>query len=150
MEKDLVISQTTEKIDNKIEEIEKKLKTMPIYSFKTNCALKNDNDTITNIRTLSVDKLVQLFSDLHSKGVAFEQAQNIIKSEFEELEYKILEISGYSLDNWKDDIIFLIKQKTYINQKIQLQKAKRDLEPLYSKDKQDEIVINNIISSLKL
>lgn len=112
--------------------------------------LKSDTNVATNIRTLSITKLVQLFSELHAKDSMFEQAQNTINREFDEFEFTKLEISGYGIDKWKDDIIHLIKSKTYTDQKIQLQKAKQDLEPLYSKDKQDEIMINNIISSIKL
>jgi hypothetical protein len=152
-EKDLVISGATEKIDAQIEKIEKELKSDK-YRYKTNCRFfffENEGvDNGTNIKVLNISGLLKALGYLNAQYENFSQAQALVSLNIgiEPQEFSEFTWCGYNFQDWLDDISYLIHKLFYTHKLNELKKYKEDLEFLYSKDKKDEILINDILSKL--
>ena len=59
-----------------------------------------------------------------------------------------LEISGYSLDKWLDDIRSFLEVKAYREEKRKLDKLEQQLTALLSDDKKTELEIDSIAAML--
>lgn len=144
--KDKVISLGSEQIDKKIEEVKKKYPYEENYKPKTNLrfSFDEDSDKAFNLRT--IDDLGKL-----AKMTCF---LNLISKEYESIQkqYDLVPFTwmGYSVEDWNDDIKYILcklKQKTEINK---LNKAKEQLVQMYSQSKKEENKINEILSSLSI
>lgn len=142
--KDKIISKALEQIEEKKKSLDN-LKPVENYSFKTNCRF---NDL--NIKTLSIAQLVNCLMEIYSKETYINNIINdcpFLKTE----DYKdIFKLYNFELNEWKEDIIYLIKKINYNNAIKKLENGSKQLESFYSKDKQDEIAINNLLSILNL
>lgn len=150
-QKDLIISNATEKIENELERLEKELKPNG-YIPKTNCRFsfnEKSNDSI-NIRTVNdASELVKIMAFIKRKFDDY----NKIKSMLEMTVCGVNDLpeftwNGFSNSDWFDDITFFIRKLIYNKKVKELTEYKKTLEPLYSQDKKDQIVIESILSKL--
>lgn len=144
MEKDLVISNALEAIEKK----KKELINVPEenYKFKTNCRFGDKN-----IKTLSIKDLIECLRlvDAYRDSLhrVYLSDSLTFKTELENNEY---DMHGFSCGDWQSDIMYLIKKNKYNEQVKNLEEKSKALESFYSKDKQDEIAINEIIKTLNI
>lgn len=142
--------QRDELISNGLETIKEKISKMgkpdPNYRFKTNCRFGEKN-----IKTLGTQQLVECVETVKLK----EYASLLVEEELKKHQDPLLEglelnneLYGFPTKDWLEDIIYLLKKSRYIDQTKELEKKARDLEAYYSKDKQDDIAVNAILSSL--
>ena len=142
--KDIVISKALEQIEEKKKSLDN-LKPVENYSFKTNCRFNE-----LNIKTLSIPQLVKCLMEVYNKETSMNSVIN--DCSFLNLDdYKdAFKLYNFEICEWKEDIIYLIKKLNYNNAIKKLENGGKQLETFYSKDKQDEIAINNLLSSLNL
>ena len=57
---------------------------------------------------------------------------------------------GFSCGDWQSDIMYLIKKIKYNEQLKNLEEKSKALESYYSKEKQDDIAVQNLLNSLGL
>ena len=142
--KDNIISKAIEQLEERKKNIIG-LKPVENYVFKTNCRFNEKN-----IKTLNISELVMCLTELFN----FEKTIKIIKTEIALLqddEYSsIFKIYNHTVDEWLSDIKFLISKIHYNNELKKIEKGSKQLESYYSKDKQDEIAINSLLSNLGL
>ena len=142
--KDNIISKAIEQLEERKKKIIG-LKPVENYVFKTNCRFNEKN-----IKTLNISELVMCLTELFN----FEKTIKIIKTEIvllQDDEYSsIFKIYNHTVDEWLSDIKFLISKIHYNNELKKIEKGSKQLESYYSKDKQDEIAINSLLSNLGL
>ena len=144
MERDLVISNALEAI----EKMKKELINVPEenYKFKTNCRFGDKN-----IKTLSLKDLIECLRlvDAYRYGLHRVYVTDSItfKNELENNEY---DMHGFSCGDWQCDIMYLIKKIKYNEQLRNLEEKSKALEGYYSKEKQDDIAVQNLLNSLGL
>lgn len=142
--KDNIISKAIEQLEERKKKLIK-LKPVENYVFKTNCRFNEKN-----IKTLNISELVMCLIEVFN----FEKTIKIIKTEIALLqddEYSnIFKIYNHTVDEWLSDIKFLISKIHYNNELKKIEKGSKQLESYYSKDKQDEIAINSLLSNLGL
>ena len=91
----------------------------------------------------SVGRIERYLSD------KFECAVNIRIVTGQALEGKEL-FHGFSCGDWQSDIMQLIKKIKYNEQLKNLEEKSKALESYYSKEKQDDIAVQNLLKSLGL
>lgn len=142
--KDNIISKAIEQLEERKKKLIE-LKPVENYVFKTNCRFNEKN-----IKTLNISELVMCLTEVFN----FEKTIKIIKTEIALLqddEYSsIFKIYNHTVDEWLSDIKFLISKIHYNNELKKIEKGSKQLESYYSKDKQDEIAINSLLSNLGL
>lgn len=142
--KDNIISKAIEQLEERKNKLIE-LKPVENYVFKTNCRFNEKN-----IKTLNISELVMCLTEVFN----FEKTIKIIKTEIALLqddEYSnIFKIYNHTIDEWLSDIKFLISKIHYNNELKKIEKGSKQLESYYSKDKQDEIAINSLLSNLGL
>lgn len=146
--KDLVISNALESIEEKKKTFEN-FKPEENYRYKTNCRFGEKGNEV-NIKTLSVDDLLKCYTE--AKMFA-DTLQNIKESfAYVSLVYKDnyfnVRLYGYTPEDWMSDIEQQIKKECYTFAVDNLEIAALKLKKFYSKGKQDEIAINEILSNL--
>lgn len=153
-QKDLVISDATNKINKELERLEKELKPSS-YTPKTNCRFSYNDKLLTgegvNIRVINDNcELVKILSFIKRKQEDYVNTQTILTQTVPGInELPSFTWNGFTMSDWFDDIVFFIKKILY-NQKVKdLNEYKKTLEPLYSQDKKDQITIESILSKLK-
>lgn len=152
MEKDLVISTATEKIDAELVRIEKELKPSA-YTPKTNCRFNYQDKTSTNeginIRTINnISELIKMVAFVNRKSEDYENATKIVAASIPDFKIVPFTWNGFSASDWQDDLMYFIKKIIYTQKVRELTEYKKTLEPLYSQDKKDQIVIESILSKL--
>ncbi len=142
--KDNIISKAIEQLEERKNKLIE-LKPVENYVFKTNCRFNEKN-----IKTLNISELVMCLTEVFN----FEKTIKIIKGEIvllQDDEYSnIFKIYNHTVDEWLSDIKFLISKIHYNNELKKIEKGSKQLESYYSKDKQDEIAINSLLSNLGL
>lgn len=149
-EKDLVISGATAKIDAQIEKIEKELKP-GAYQYKTNCRFvyfENETNGGINLKVLNTGNLLKVLAYIKEKNESYCQAVGLINAKIGDCALDEFTWCGYPFEDWLDDITYLIQKLVYNEKVNELKKYKQTLEPLYSQDKKDEILINDILGKL--
>lgn len=159
MEKDLIINDLLSKIDKKLQELENEYDSNS-HTFKTNCRFSYDNlmtkgnyDKTINIKTIrSIEDLIEIYAFINKKSSDFNDAYDKLSlktppifKDYEKPEFKWCE---YTLSEWENDIEIMIRRIVYNDQIRKLTEYKKTLEPLYSQDKKDQIIISNILSKL--
>lgn len=150
-QKDLIISNATEKIENELERLEKELKPTD-YIPKTNCRFsfnEKSNDSI-NIRTINdVSELVKIMAFIKRKYDDYNNIKMVLNITVPGIkELPDFTWNGFSNLDWFDDITFFIRKIAYNKKVKELNDYKKTLEPLYSQDKKDQIIIESILSKL--
>ena len=144
--KDLVISNALKEIEKKKKEFDS-FKPEEFYRFKTNCRFDDKN-----IKTLPLEELLQCYHKIYQYRefkTAVTEKLPFLKKIFSDYD-NVFNMQGFHVDDWLSDIEYLLKKLAYKEAIGHLENSACQLERFYSKDKQDEIAIDNILSSLKL
>lgn len=152
MEKDLIISTATEKIDAELVRIEKELKPST-YIPKTNCRFSYQDKASTNeginIRTINdISELIKMVAFVNRKSEDYENAAKIVAASIPDFKIVPFTWNGFSISDWQDDLMFFIRKILYTQRVKELTEYKKTLEPLYSQDKKDQILIESILSKI--
>lgn len=152
MEKDLIISTATEKIDAELVRIEKELKPST-YIPKTNCRFSYQDKASTNeginIRTINdISELIKMVAFVNRKSEDYENAVKIVAASIPDFKIIPFTWNGFSISDWQDDLMFFIRKILYTQRVKELTEYKKTLEPLYSQDKKDQILIESILSKI--
>lgn len=152
MEKDLIISTATEKIDAELVRIEKELKPST-YIPKTNCRFSYQDKASTNeginIRTINdISELIKMVAFVNRKSEDYENAVKIVAASIPDFKIVPFTWNGFSISDWQDDLMFFIRKILYTQRVKELTEYKKTLEPLYSQDKKDQILIESILSKI--
>lgn len=152
MEKDLIISTATEKIDAELVRIEKELKPST-YIPKTNCRFSYQDKASTNeginIRTINdISELIKMVAFVNRKSEDYENAVKIVAASIPDFKIVPFTWNGFSISDWQDDLMFFIRKILYTQKVKELTEYKKTLEPLYSQDKKDQILIESILSKI--
>lgn len=152
MEKDLIISTATEKIDAELARIDKELKPST-YTPKTNCRFSyQDKDSTNegiNIRTINdISELVKIIAFVNRKSEDYENASKIVAASIPDFKIVPFTWNGFSVSDWQDDLMYFIRKILYAQRVKELTEYKKALEPLYSQDKKDQMLIESILSKL--
>lgn len=144
--KDLVISNTLKQIEEKKKSFDS-FKPESNYNFKTNCRFGEKN-----IKTMRLPMLLKCYVEAKQFKDTLENVLNAFC--FISLVYKnekiYVDLYGFSAEDWMTDLEYLIKKEVYKDATANLENSAYQLEQFYSKDKQDEIAIDKIISGLGL
>lgn len=144
--KDNIISKALEQIESKKQNLNS-IKPQENYVFKTNCRFGE-----INIKTLNIKQLIKCLMDVYNYKNIKENVSSILK--LNSINYDdyndAFKFFNFNVDEWESDILYLIKKLHYNNELKKLEDGSKQLETFYSKDKQDEIAINNLISVLGL
>lgn len=152
MEKDLIISTATEKIDAELVRIEKELKPST-YIPKTNCRFSYQDKASTNeginIRTINdISELIKMVAFVNRKSEDYENAVKIVAASIPDFKIVPFTWNGFSISDWQDDLMYFIRKILYTQRVKELTEYKKTLEPLYSQDKKDQILIESILSKI--
>lgn len=152
MEKDLVISTTTDKIEKELIRIEKELKPSA-YTPKTNCRFSYQDRISTgesiNIRIINdISELIKIFAFINRKSEDYVNATKIIASSIPDFKIVPFAWNGFSVSDWQDDLMYFMRKILYTQRVKELTEYKKTLEPLYSQDKKDQMVIESILSKI--
>lgn len=137
--RDNLIESGLKAIEKKIENL---VKPTENYKFKTNCKYGD-----INIKTQSINSLMTILSDIYMRKYA-------IKSIFEDLEsldkkYKAnYKLYDFTLNEWVEDISYLIGKLDYNEKLKELQFKANKLKNYYSDDKQADLAVQDILSTL--
>lgn len=139
MEKDLIISTATDKIEKELARIEKELKPSA-YTPKTEGI---------NIRIINdISELVKMIAFVNRKSEDYENATKIVAASIPDFKIVPFTWNGFSISDWQDDLMYFIRKILYTQRVKELTEYKKTLEPLYSQDKKDQILIESILSKL--
>lgn len=152
MEKDLIISTATDKIEKELARIEKELKPSA-YTPKTNCRFSYQDRTSTgegiNIRIINdISELVKMIAFVNRKSEDYENATKIIAASIPDFKIVPFTWNGFSISDWQDDLMYFIRKILYTQRVKELTEYKKTLEALYSQDKKDQILIESILSKI--
>lgn len=152
MEKDLIISTATDKIEKELARIEKELKPST-YIPKTNCRFSYQDKASTNeginIRTINdISELIKMVAFVNRKSEDYENAAKIVAASIPDFKIVPFTWNGFSISDWQDDLMFFIRKILYTQRVKELTEYKKTLEPLYSQDKKDQILIESILSKI--
>lgn len=147
--KDVIISNALKSIEEKKRGFEN-FKPEENYRYKTNCRF-GEKGNEKNIKTLSISDLLncyveaKLFADtLQNINDTFSYIPLVYKDSVK------VRLYGFLPEEWMSDIEQEIKKLCYKDAVANLENSAYQLEQFYSKDKQDEIAINSILSNLGL
>lgn len=135
------------KVIDLMEQIKNKKKEIAECKFipETNCIIKIDKETI-NINVLSKEELMLLACKLAN----IKQGQSyLIQSGYLDVRSERIEISGYDIIKWLNDISRKIKYIEIKEEKTKLLGMEKRLEDLLSSDKKIEMELNEIENVLK-
>ena len=107
----------------------------------TNCLLELDGIKYN----LHLDSSLMLMAKLYSLKMAAEE----LSQKYPDISFNNIYISGYSIDNWIDDIKLSLEIQAYKNEKRKLDKLEKELTNLLSDDKQTELKIDELENLLK-
>lgn len=124
------------KLKSQIENKKAKLLKLSTFRPTTNCMLIF-NDVKYNLHVLNKEKAIILACQLQS-----------IKRSSEELDLKIDNLSGYSIDDWLVDITGRIAELSIKEEKAKLKSMENRLTELLSNDKKIELEIEEIEKEL--
>ena len=136
--KDAIISKAIEQIEIKKKELDS-LKPQDGYQFKTNCRFGE-----LNIKAIQLTHLLNCLNEVFT----YKHSMDEIVKEYPFLTNEEFKIYNFNVNEWKDDIIHQIKKIKYTDALKKLEHGSKQLESFYSKDKQDEIAINNLFTEL--
>lgn len=142
--KDIVISKAIEQLEEKKKQLVG-FKPVENYSFKTNCRFNEKN-----IKTLNISELVMCLIEVFNYDKAIKQIKSELKILQGEDYSQSFKLYNHTTDDWTSDIKYLISKIHYNNELKKIEKGSKQLETFYSKDKQDEIAINALLSDLGL
>lgn len=132
------------KVNELLEELEKNKP--GLYAFETNCRYESFAGKVINIKALTnVGDLVCVLTEINVDLVGYQETQKELEGI---VGLKELKICGFSVDQWKKDIIYLIKKLTWNNKVKDLKAKKEKLEALYSQDKKDSIALDELLASI--
>lgn len=144
--KDLVISNTLKQIEEKKKSFDS-FKPDAFYKFKTNCRFGDKN-----VKAMNLCGLLKCYVEAKQFKNTLENVLNAFS--FISLVYKnekiCVDLYGFTAEDWMTDLEYLIKKEVYKDATANLENSAYQLEQFYSKDKQDEIAIDKIISGLGL
>lgn len=126
-----------------VEEKKDKIKKIKNFKFKTSLSFTFGMNTSEsrNLNTVTTEELYRILlfiTDLIEKN-----------EEFKDLGLDGLkDWYGYSLNDWKEDVILKIKQKEINNEVSKLKVIESKLNSLISEDKRKELELKEIIKSL--
>lgn len=144
MEKDLMIDGGLAKVNELLEELEKNKP--GLYAFETNCRYESKAGKVINIKTLTdTDDLANILVEINTDLVGYQETKKELEGI---LNLSELKIGGFLADQWKKDIIYLIKKLTWNNRVKDLKVKKEKLEALYSQDKKDSIALDELLASI--
>ena len=136
-------------IDGGLKKIEAKLAELEQnkpgnYTFRTNCRYPQQS----NIKTLKLELLVMLYTDLkmiergYADTLAELKKEGVDTTEFEGT------VGDFTIDDWKSDILFLIKKCEWNKKVDDLKTKKAQLEELYSQEKKDNLRLEELLKGL--
>ena len=124
-------------LKRKIELEKAKLKEVSNYTPKTTCVYRINDDVKFNIRTMSVNELNQMLIVVQTL-ICTAVPMNLMDTEF----------SGFTLAEWKADIIGLRDQKKIMERKAAIAQYESKLQSMLSDDKKTELEIAAIENAL--
>ena len=142
--KDIVISKAIEQLEEKKKQLVG-FKPIENYSFKTNCRFNEKN-----IKTLNISELVMCLIEVFNYDKAIKKIKSELNILQEEDYSQSFKLYNHTTDDWTSDIKYLIAKIHYNNKLKKIEKGSKQIETFYSKDKQDEIAINALLSDLGL
>lgn len=139
--KDQRIDEGLKKIEAKLAELEQGKPGN--YTFRTNCRYKN-----YNIKTLKLEDLVMLYTDLKVAEQGFAMAVAELGKDGVDTTELTAKIHEFTPADWKSDMLFLIKKCEW-NQKVgELERKRGELEKLYSQEKKDNLRLEELLKDL--
>lgn len=147
--KDKVISEGVEKINEKIENLKAySIESIKPYRVKTNCRCFDKN-----IRTCSIPELIELFKLVLAEKTAYENAVALIGANDIETEdgWEIdayVAKHGHNPQDMIDDILYCIRCKQFDEKLYDLVAKRNALERYHSNEHKEEKAINDILASI--
>ena len=126
-------------LKRKIELEKAKLKEVSHFTPQTTCVYKINNDVKFNIRTMSINELNQMLIIVQTL-ICTAVPMNLIDTKF----------SGFTLAEWKADIIGIRDQKKIVERKAAIAQYESKLQSMLSDDKKTELEIAAIENALAI
>lgn len=150
--KDQRIDEALKKIEAKLAELEQNKPGS--YTFRTNCSYFDvRGGKGVNLKTLELNELIRVYTQLKifEQGVTSAVAElsaSGVDIDVTSFNGKIPGFGGYSIDDFKGDILFLIKKSKWISEVDELKTKREKLEKLYSQEKKDNLRLEELLKGL--
>lgn len=145
--KDKVISEALGKIDTELNEIREILDKK--YDFKTNCKFPGGPSGDLNLRTVtSVEPLVGCLLEINATAHVYKETVEDLRAVGVEFTGPITYGGTFTIEQWKEDLVNLIKRISLKDRESTLKDKKAKLQDLYSQEKKDQIQLEELLKGL--